>query len=420
MRRIVVFSLLVAVIAITCTRDHIAGGSGTETTNSFAYLESGKPAQNSAVFLIDPVKWISQAGSGGYIVDSTVTGNDGSFSFEYDNALQHKVLAIQIDHDSSGLFRSDISFKNIDGASFTLNKYRSFTGKIEGGKSSMRLLIGNTTYQSLVHEDGSFEFDKMPMGMYGVFYEENSELTGVGSVKITTDSIESTRYSLLSDRNYLITDFECGYKSPLSELSGISLFWYLYSDSVNKEYDYELLKWESRNPTNYTKTGNSSVNSYIDSDSDSSQALYFDGMLDSQCTNPYTGLGMVLYTDGDNGANFQGVDSLHFNAQGNGSMRVIFIAEHPATKTSVRFTKIVSLSQSSGVVSIALKTSKWDITPADSLRIAWADVCQKVRMIEFAFYGSENNPGSEVKFVIDNVVFVGDGVMKTIAGGAGR
>jgi hypothetical protein len=419
MKRIAVFLSAVVAIVMTCTRDRIAGGSGTETTNSFAYLESGKPAQNSTVFLIDPVKWISQAGSGGYIIDSVTTRSDGSFSFEYDKAIQNKNFALQIDHDSSGLCRSDITFKDIDRETFTLKRYRSFHGNVQDGNSSVRLLIGNTTYHTAVHEDGTFDFDKIPAGIYGIFAEGNGGLKGIGSAKITPDSSESVQYSIPPDRNYLLTDFECGYKSPLSELSGISLFWYLYSDSADKGYDYQLSKWTVSNSTDFTKSGNSSVNSYVDSDTNGSQSLHFDCSFDPQCPFPYAGLGMVLYTDGDRGVNFQGVDSLRIKAFGSGLMRVIFITEHPAAKTNVRFTKFVTLSQSSEVVSIALKSNKWDITPDDSLGISWADVCQKVRMIEFAFYGSENSD-SDIHLLIDNVFFVGDGVLKTISGISGR
>lgn len=411
MKRVVVFLSAAIVIMITCTRDHIAGGSGTETTNSFAYLESGKPAQNSTVYIIDPVKWNSQVGSGGYIVDSTVTGSDGSFSFEYDKALQNKTYALQIDQESSGLCRGEISFKDIDGEKFTLGKYRSFHGRVQGGKASMRLLIGNTTFHTMVKEDGAFEFDKIPEGLYGVFAEGNSGLAGIGSAKITHDSSGSVQYTMPPDRNYLLTDFECGYKSPLSEVSGISLFWYLYSDSADKGYDYQLSKWVINNSTDFTKSGNSSVNSFIGSDTNGSQALHFDCSFDSQCSFPYTGLGMVMYTDGDNGVNFQGIDSLRFNALGNGLMRVVFITELPASKKVVRFTKNITLSPSSGDVSISLKSNKWDITPDDSLGISWADVCQKVKMIEFGFYGSENS-NSDIHLVIDNIIFVGDWVLK--------
>jgi hypothetical protein len=128
---------------------------------------------------------------------------------------------------------------------------------------------------------------------------------------------------------------------------------------------------------------------------------------------------MVLYTDEDKGVNFLGVDSLRFKALGNGLMRVVFITELPAAKNVVRFTKFITLSQSVGDVSIALKSNNWDVTPDDSLGIGWAGVCQKVKMIEFGFYGSENS-NSDIHLVIDNVVFVGDGVLKSITGISGR
>lgn len=101
MKRNAFITALAVMAFLYCSGNQIAGGSGTETTNSFAFLESGVPAKNCKILLIDSKEWLLQAGSGNYIVDSTISQDDGVFSFEYSIADKNRTLSIQIDHDSS-------------------------------------------------------------------------------------------------------------------------------------------------------------------------------------------------------------------------------------------------------------------------------------------------------------------------------
>jgi hypothetical protein len=217
-----------------------------------------------------------------------------------------------------------------------------------------------------------------------------------------------------SAETFLITDFECGYKSPIAEAGGIELFWYLFSDSVDKSYNYEVSQWVDNTSTDVIKAGKSSFSCLIGPDRKGSLSLQLNGKLDLECEFPYAGVGMVLYTAGDNGIDLQYADSLRYDVTGKGRMRIIFIVEHPVKKQDIRFTDVIDLNETVSPIAVNLNSLKmYDGTP-DSMRISWKQVCSNVRMVEFAFYGSDNSTGSVFSTEIDNIVFIGNGIQKAL------
>jgi hypothetical protein len=415
MKRTVCIAAIVVTTLLYCSENKIAGGSGTETTNSFAYLENGAPAKNCKVFLIDSKKWLCQADSGSFIIDSTTARNDGSFTFECKDADKNRKLSLQIDHDISGLFRRNVSFGDLDGATFVLDKYSSIHGVIPGAQALTPVKIDGTTYSVVTAADGSFMFEKVPSGMYALFTQNGSGFLAVGSVKLPSDSLMTVAFQPKSAETFLITDFECGYKSPIAEAGGIELFWYLFSDSADKSYNYELSQWVDNTSADVIKTGKSSIKCLIGPDSKGSLSLQVNGDLDNECEFPYAGVGMVLYTEGDNGVDLQNADSLKVEAMGNGSVRIIFIAEHPTKKEDIRFFGVIDLNKSTSPIAVNLNSLKIDSGTPDSLRVSWEQACKRVRIVEFAFYGSDNATGSVFSAEIDNVIFIGNGVQKTLA-----
>lgn len=410
MRQTLFIAVTVVTALLYCSGDNIAGGSGTETTNSFACLENGVPAKNCKVLLIDSKEWLSQAGTGNFIIDSTTARNDGSFTFKYDGTDKDRTLSIQIDHDSSGLFRRNVSFSDIDGTKFTLGKYSSVRGTVQGAQALTPVKIGGTTCNTLTAGDGSFVFEKVPSGTYALFVQNKSGFSAVGSVQLPSDSLVTVTLKSQSSSTFLITDFECGFKSPISEACGVELFWYLFSDSADKGYDYELSQWVDNTSADVIKEGKSSISCMIGPDMKGSFLMKVNGELDQACSFPYAGAGMVLYTDGDNGVDLQSFDSLKFDARGKGQLRIIFIAEHPVKKEDVRFMEIVELTEETSLIAVNLKKLKiYDGTP-DSMLVSWNQACRKVRIIEFAFYGTDNTTATGFSTEIDNIAFTADGI----------
>lgn len=399
--------LVVLLLWLSCSHDAVTGGSGTETTDSFVYLASGAPASNCKVFLIDQSNWMKHARSGDFIVDSTTAAEDGLFTFRNTGSYRNKLLSIQIDHDSAGLCRRSIHLDDLDSSTFVLSHYSRVTGTVRNATRSAALRIEGTTYRTLVNTDGSFFFKKIAPGNWAVIAEDVSGLHSAGTVPVPEDTVvDATLDGQWNDR-FLLTDFECGFTAPLAEASGISPFWYLFSDSTGKGYDFETGRWVVDLPDDFTKNGNSFIDASVTMTDSSSQRLFIDGRLDQSCSFPYIGIGLVLYTDGNNGINLQDADSIQFEASGTGIIRLILLAKHPQYANKVRFSYVIPLTTENQIVSIDLSSLEINEQTDDSVKISWSEASRHILIMEFAFYDTENTDVSAVNAVIDNIAFKG-------------
>jgi hypothetical protein len=414
MKILIHLPVLVVLLWLSCAQDTVRGGSGTETTDSFAYLASGAPASNCKVFLIDQANWMKHALSGDYIVDSATAAEDGLFAFRNTGSYRNKLLSIQFDHDSAGLCRKSIYLDDLDTSTFVLSRYSELTGTVRNAQHSAVLRIEGTTYRTTVDADGSFSFKKIPPGNWAVIAEDVSGLHSAGTVPVPADTIvDATLDGQWNDR-FLVTDFECGFTAPLAEASGISPFWYLFSDSTSKGYDFETGRWVVDTSDDFTKSGNSFIDAYVKMTDSDGRRLFIDGTLDQNCSFPYIGIGLVLYTEGNNGINLQDADAIQFEVSGTGTARLIFLAKHPEYNSKIRFSSIISLTSENEVVSIDLSSLEINEQTEDSVKISWTEASSHVLMIEFAFYDSENSDASAVNAVIDNIALKGTDIEGTI------
>ena len=405
----------ISLLCLSCSYNDITGGSGTETTDSFASLESGAPASNCRVFLIDQSNWVNDALTGDFIVDSATASADGLFTFRNTGSYRNKLLSIQIDHDSAGLCRKNIYLDDLDSSTFVLRRYSKLAGTVRNVQRGSALRIEGTTYKTVVNSDGSYSFNKIPPGNWAIIAEDDSGLHNAGTAPVTADTvIDATIDGQWNDR-YLLTDFECGFTAPLAEASGISPFWYLFSDSTGKDYDFEAGRWVTDIPDDFTKSGNSFIGAYVTMADSSDRKLFIDGRLDRNCSFPYLGIGLVMYTDGNNGINLQDASAIHFDARGTGTMRLIFLARHPYYGSIIRYSYVIPLKPANEMVSVDFTSLEPDDQNSDSVKVSWEEASHHILMMEFAFYDSENNGVSSVNVVIDNIAFEGTD-MKRIRG----
>ena len=403
--------VVISLLWLSCSLD-ITGGSGTETTDSYAYLASGAPASNCKVFLIDQANWLSHVLTGEFIIDSTTASKDGLFSFRNTDSYRDKQLSIQIDHDAEGLCKRNISLKDLDSSTFVLSSYSELRGTISDVQGSAVLRIDGTTYRTTVNSDGNFSFNQVPPGNWAVIAEDASGLHSAGAVPVSADTVIDVTLDGNWDERFLLTDFECGFTAPLAEASGISSFWYLFSDSTGKRYDYETSQWVVDIADDFTKSGNSFVDAYIEMADAGGKHLFIDGRLDLNCSFPYIGLGVALYTEGNNGINLQDATAIQFSADGTGTLKLIFIVKHPQYNSNVRFSSDIPLTSENETVSINLSSLEINEQTGDSLKISWAEASGHVLNMEFAFYYSENTDASAVEAVIDNIAFKGTDIKK--------
>jgi len=414
MKTLIHLPVFAVLLWLSCTQDTVRGGSGTETTDSFAYLASGAPASNCKVFLIDQSNWMKHALSGDYLLDSATAAEDGLFTFRNTGSYRNKLLSIQIDHDSAGLCKKSIHVDDLSNSTFVLDRYSKLTGTVKRAEPDAALRIEGTTYRTTVNADGSFSFKKIPPGNWAVIAEDASGLHSAGTVPVPADTVvDATLDGQWNDR-FLVTDFECGFTAPLAEAAGISPFWYLFSDSTSKGYDFETAQWVVDASDDFTKSGNSFIDAYVKMVDGDGHKLFIDGKLDQSCSFPYIGIGLVLYTDGNNGVNLSDADSIQFEAGGAGTVRLIFLTKHPQYTSKVRFSYVIPLTSENEIVSIALSSLEINEQTEDSVKISWAEASGHVLMMEFAFYDSENTDVSAVNAVIDNIAFRGTAIEGTI------
>ncbi len=403
---ITIFTLLM----LSCSHSPTAGGgSGTETTNSFVFLASGAPAANCRVKLIEPSAWIKNSTSkSGVVLDSAVTDENGLFSIEYDQASSNRTLNLQLDHDSAGLLKRDLSFNGIDSATFTLQKYSVIEGTLEGTQENAVVLVEGTTYSASVENDGTFALHKVPSGSYALFVNESGDLRSGSSVTIPSDSIIQVIIPDYNRNEFLFSDFESGYVVPGMKAAGIPIFWYLFSDSTSKRYEYEIGSWTVLPPEDFVKSGNSSVTSSIMT-AENSKGLSMNASLDQTIEVSYAGLGIVFYTDDNSGIDLGSLDSIRCDLQGQGTFKINLICSHPEYDAEVRFSQYHDLEQTVSTVSFGLESFAPDPNTPDSLATSLKEASGYVRMLEFAFFKSDN-ARENVFFTIDNVVFEGCGV----------
>ncbi|MFP4163853.1 MAG: beta-sandwich domain-containing protein [Chitinispirillaceae bacterium] len=398
-------------LVLSCSQSPTAGrGSGTETTNSFVYLASGAPAVNCTVRVIESSTWIQHASmsSTDFVIDSAVTKEDGSFSIEYEPSAENNILNLQLDHDSAGLLRGDLSYRRMDSAVYTLEKYATVEGRVEETRGNAMVVVEGTAYSAPVGNDGTFTLHKVPAGSYALFVNRNGNLYSGSSVNTAPDSQIQITLPYYGQDEFLFADFESGYSVPGMETAGIPVFWYLFSDSTSKAYKYETDTWTLLNPQDFEKSGNSSVTSSIVT-SEGSNTLHMDAFLDQNVAASYAGLGIVFYTDDNGGIDLSSLDSIQCSIQGQGTLKINFLCRHPEHDSEIRFINYYSLTQAAANTFFDVGSFEPDPLTPDSLATSWSEARSQVRMLEFAFFRSDNT-SENVYFTIDDIVFKGCGI----------
>ncbi len=402
MNKLFLFMIPLAIL-FSCSQGPVTGGgSGTETTNSFVVLASGRPASYCRVRLIDSREWVESRGAG--VFDSTITAEDGSFSFRF-KQVDYSSFNLQIDHDSAGAIIRNVTAQTLDSSTYTLQKYSTISGTVSGQTGNTSLLFQGTTYRAQIDTSGSFS-TKIPEGLYSMYIARSTGLQSAGFITIPTDSQISITVPQYSQSEFLFTDFQCGYQIPFMENIGIPIFWYLFSDSTSKAYNYNTHTWEIRNSADFIKQGNSFVSSNI-STSRNDQTLDLSVQFDPFFASAYGGLGIVFYRENNSGIDLSSVDSIRFDAWGQGTCKFNVFSVHPIYKQIVRFSSTFTLSNLPASLSIRLNDLEIDANTADSLKMPWSEASKTISLIEFAFDKMHNEFLLSTEMSLDNIVFKG-------------
>jgi hypothetical protein len=416
MMRCAIIRLLSGVLAVfaalvSCSPDRVAGGSGTETVNSYALLADSKPAGGAIVHVIDPQWWLdSVRQKASPVLQRAVADDKGRFSLSLpDRARPYN---LQIDHSGQGLFVESATLTDLNDDTVRLEPFASYTGSFATGHDISQMNLSGSAYQASVGSEGTFFFTGVAPGRYTIVGISGApspfRLAICGSIALTpgsrtVDSALNGAYQRL-----LIDHFESGF-GPTA-LGGIApeLWWYTVSDSGMYYWKRSSNSWKWAEYAG----GHSFTSLDTIAGENGGTALRFVAVLDSTVAVPIATAGIFLKDFNKNGLDFSGMTGSSFRARGKGTVRIRF--ETAGLDT-------ISLLLSAWSYPLKL-TDEWTSRSisVDSLRILdpvmfptlypWSRESKNVLRIEFEFSKNEN-PLEDTLFIeLDDLVLDGVGV----------
>jgi len=195
--------ILCATLLQSCGNPPVAGGTGSETTNSFAGIvltSQGIPAEHATVYLIDQSRWFDRIDSGkSPVVDSVKTDSAGQFVITSEGAGTY---AVQVSGEGESFWQGGFPVSEsteIHAGTIRLETSMTVRGIVSGSASEVRPLF--TANRSSIKNDGSFYIEQIPAGIFALFADR--ELCG-GFEGVRGDTIDLG--TLSSEPNTLIID----------------------------------------------------------------------------------------------------------------------------------------------------------------------------------------------------------------------
>jgi hypothetical protein len=415
MRHLPISLLLIPVCAtvfLSCGLNPLAGGSGTETTNSYVALADNTPAEGATICIINPAAWIdSTAVKASPVIYRAVANQSGRFSLDLCDL--DMPVNIQIDHMEQGLILQSTTLAQIAGDTLRLEPYASYTGSFSDlSRSITQIYLSGSTYQASLGSNNAFFFNAVAPGSYtlvGISGAPSPYRIATCGALTLSSGISYSDSDLNQEYDRLLVDnFESGI-GPTS-LGGIApqLWWYTVSDSG-------MLAWKrSTNVWKWYPYSNGHTFTSIGPvpDAGGGTALQFTAVLSNKVSTPIATSGIFLKDVNENGLDLSTMEAITLQTRGNGTVRVRF-----ETKTL----DSVYLYVSSYTYLLKL-TDTWHerTISVDSLRILdpiiyphlypWSRESRNVLRIEFEFSEDENKLGDTLHMEMDNIYLEGVGV----------
>ncbi|NLP02634.1 MAG: hypothetical protein GX089_09085 [Fibrobacter sp.] len=386
-----------------------AGGSGTETINTFVALASGAPASGAVVKVIDAEGWMdSICREANPVLDSAVVDRGGFLSLK---ASRSRIVNIQIDRGTEGRFLRFVSAGQFDGDTLYLDSVFTMSATVNPAEAeNLSFRLSGTTYQSSAQSPGRITLSGIPSGAYTLIALGNPTNWRPLILRGLNMSFQSNLSDTLqiSFENLLIDDFETGIgPTTISNLfRGIT--WYTYSDAGAKGWDVEKRMWTEISDT-FETPGNSSIEVGSADDGRGGKAALFEVSLDRSINPPWAGAGFYLVSSGKTGVDLSEMESISFRARGRGNLtiRLETAAYDSIGSGHSQFSAIVNLTDSWQVHTIPV-SSLYLIMPLDSSQqfIPWKVASESVNKVEFEFAAGDN-PDDPLELYLDDIYLNG-------------
>ncbi|MBD3322085.1 MAG: hypothetical protein GF350_13385 [Chitinivibrionales bacterium] len=394
--------------ALGCGSQPTAGGTGTETVNTYAFLSTGEPARGATVRVIDAEGWLDSTRSGSSpVIESTVVGDDGRFSM--DPRTRAGIENLQIDYPGEALLLRHVHRDRLSGDTIRLDVPASYGGTLSSGTAPIsRLLLAGSAYQADVDASGAFSFPAVAAQAYAALIVTNTTSPGLvtgGSVNLAPGENVTDTGLNVSPARLLVDNFEGGVGPSALGLIRPVLSWYAYSDSFDLTWDWDTRSWEWSKSIKGAPYGHSDMTITAIPDDRGGTAAEFVALLDSAYSYPYAGIGIPLASLKSGGVDLSSMSAFSLRAAGSGTIRI---------RLETQLLRNINNSDSHFTYSLALDSTwrKYTI-PIDSFTIqpalsqpgqyTWQDVARNVEFIEFHF-SHVNNPGADtLQLRIDDV-----------------
>lgn len=406
----ILFCTVVAVATlVSCGLGPLAGGSGTETVNTYAVLSDGSPAGGAIVSVIDPQWWLdSVKQKASPVVFRAVADEQGRFSLPL--AGHTRPYNLQIDHSEQGLLAESIVFSQIDDT-ISLEPFASYTGAFTADHDITQMNLSGSAYMASIGSDGNFFFTRVAPGSYTLVGLSGApspyRVAVCGSISLAA-GVTSSDDSLNPEYKRLLIDhFENGF-GPTA-LGGIApeFWWYTVSDSGMYYWKRSTNTWKWLAYSGHSYTAILPVPGQ-----NGGTALRFVALLDSTVSAPIATAGIFFKDLNENGLDLSGMAGFSLLARGKGTIRIRF--ESAGLDTNSRY-----LSAFSYPLRLTGQWMRYAI-PVDSLRILdpvyfpnlypWSKESKNVLRMEFEFSKYENPLEDTLHFECDDLFLEGVGV----------
>lgn len=399
---------LVICTLLRCTNPSTAGGSGTETVNTYASLPCGAPATGAVVRVIDAGGWIdSVRRQTSPVLESTIVATNGSFTL---STAASRMINLQIDNGASGRILQLVSAKELAGDTLILGPTHTFRAQVNNSVSQeVTYRLSGTTYKS-DSIPGSISITGIPSAVYTLVAAGKPTdwypviLKGLD----LTISAQPPHASIqLAYDNLLVDDFETGIgPSTMSNLfPGIS--WYTYSDWKAREWDETVREWV---PISDTSQGNSRSWVEIDSVDDGlgGKAAFFKAFLDHSFEFPWAGAGIFLNSR-KGGIDLSMMESFSLRAKGAGTLtvRLETAAYDSINSGHSQFSTVIYLTPDWQTYTIPVQDLRL-ILPLESEQhfVSWETASRAVSKMEFDF-AAQDNQADTLELYIDDLYLNG-------------
>ena len=403
--------LALAAGLLSCERNPIAGGTGTETINTFACLSDGTPARGASVQVIDAQGWMDSVRQGASaVIARAVTDSNGRAQLTIPPNLQG--YSIQIDHSQQGALipRVDYDFPTGvgDTVSTRLQPFASYTGSFGDTGRITRMFLSGSAYSASIGSAGNFYFDKVAPSVFTVVGSTGLRDTiVVAGAVVLAPGVKTLDTALNASIDRLpIDNFETGVGPTALGNFIPAISWYAVSDSGLLAWNPDLYSFYWTD-FNVTPRGRSFVSLAPIAGDNGGTALNFTARLSNAAKNIFTTAGITFTNAFPGGVDLSSMTGLSLRCKGNGILWIKLRTRKldSATKATTPCSYTYTLNLTTTMTLYQL--------PVDSLRIVpvalskqqypWASESKNVESLDFEFSVKTNTVGVTMHMVVDDI-----------------